>query len=101
MGVTGVKTFNKIVSSLLIFSVIVMITGYLQLNNSVLWGTEKINNYVRERMGGSIGNDQYNILLQNFIEQLKWKGSILLSLSGILFIICTFTLLFKNSSRLN
>jgi len=96
-----VKTFNKIVSSLLIFSVIVMITGYLQLNNSVLWGTEKINNYVRERMGGSIGNDQYNILLQNFIEQLKWKGSILLSLSGILFIICTFTLLFKNSSRLN
>ncbi|MDQ8734995.1 hypothetical protein [Paenibacillus sp. LHD-38] len=95
------KTFNRMVLSLLIVSAIIMIIGYVQLNNSVLWGTEKASIYVREQMGGSMGTDQYHILLQSFIDQLKWSGSILLSLSGIVVIICIFSLLFKNSSRLS
>jgi hypothetical protein len=95
------KKLNLVVFIILIVSVVVMITGYIQLSNSVLWGTEKAGNYVRLKMGGSMGTEQYNIILQNFIEELKWKGSILLSLSGIAFITCIFTLIIKNSSRLS
>ncbi|WP_143089070.1 hypothetical protein [Paenibacillus sp. UNC496MF] len=95
------RSFNSIVVSLLIISAVIMINGYVQLNNSVVWGMDKANTYMREQMGGSMDTNQFNIMLQNFIDQLKWKGSILLSLSGILFITCIFSLLFKNSSRLN
>ena len=94
------KSFNFIVLSILVISAAVMIAGYVQLDNSVLWGTDRANSYMRERMGGHMATEQYNIMMRNFIDQLKWKGSILLSLSGIVFITCIFSLLFKNSTRL-
>jgi hypothetical protein len=99
MEVIVLKSFNLVVLSLLIVSVILMLTGYVQLNNSVLWGAEELSAYMSEI--GSMQTEQYNIMLQGFIEQLQWKGGIILSLSGIVFITCVFSLLFKNSSRLN
>lgn len=81
---------------LLAVSIIVMIGGYVQLNNSVLWGLEKVSEYMREKMQGSLDTAQYNIMLQGFIEQFKWSGSILLSLGGLAFITSNFILLFNN-----
>ncbi|MEK3701958.1 hypothetical protein NYE33_33675 [Paenibacillus sp. FSL R10-2199] len=90
------KASNKVVTQfLLAVSVIVMIIGYIQLNNSVLWGTEKVLEYMVVQ--GGMDSVQYNIILQGFIEQIKWSGSILLGLGGILFIACIALVLNKRS----
>jgi hypothetical protein len=89
---------NNVWKVLLAVSVIVMIAGYVQLNNSVLWGLEKVSEYMREKTQGSLDTTQYNIMLQGFIEQFKWSGIILLSLGGLAFITCIFSLLFNNRS---
>lgn len=95
------KAFNKIMLSLLTVSVIVMIVGYVQLTNSVVWGKDKVSDYLRENMQGSMNTDEYNLMWQNFIEQYRWSGSILLCLGGIAIITCTFVLLINNRSRLS
>ncbi|NIK26905.1 hypothetical protein [Paenibacillus lupini] len=96
------NAFNNkvVVQFLLAVSVVVIIVGYIQLNNSVLWGTEKVSEYMIEKMQGSMDTGQYNIMLQGFIEQIKWSGSILLGLGGILFITCM-TLVLNKRSGLN
>lgn len=94
------KTFNLVVMSLLLLSLILLIVGYVQLNNSVMWGSEKISIYIREQMGGSMDTDRYGIMLQNFIVELRWKGAILLSLGGLASIACILSLLFINGSKL-
>lgn len=101
MGAIDVKAIDKLLLLILAVSVVVSIVGYVQLNNSVLWGNQKLGNYIRVKMGGSMNTNQANIFLQNSIEQFKWSGSILLALGGITCIICIFTLLFNNRSRLN
>ncbi|MBD3919150.1 hypothetical protein H8B09_10320 [Paenibacillus sp. PR3] len=94
------KAINKLVLLILAVSLIVMITGYVRLNNSVLWGSQKLINYIRVETGGGMDANQANIFLQNYIEQYKWSGSILLTLGGITCISCIFALLYNNRSRL-
>lgn len=94
------RTINRLVLLLLAVSVIVTIVGYVQLNHSVLWGKQKVNNYMRVEMGGSMDTNQYNLFMQNYIDQYKWSGSILLALGGITCIICIYALLYHNRSRL-
>jgi hypothetical protein len=76
-----------------------MFKGYTQLSNSVEWGVEQANNFLRENKGGSMGTDEYHIMLQSFIEQWRWKGGFLFSLSGIVFVTCIFGFIFKTVQR--
>lgn len=77
-----------------------MFSRNLVIKLKILWGTEKVSEYMIEKMQGSMDTSQYNIMLQGFIEQIKWSGSILLGLGGILFITCMTLVLNKRLNSL-
>ncbi|MCR8643631.1 hypothetical protein NV379_13320 [Paenibacillus sp. N1-5-1-14] len=93
------KIYNRIMLAILLISLSVMLAGYVQLNNSVTWGTENASKFVKGQPAGSVDIGQYNVMLDGHISQLRWKGGIMLFISGSALLLSFFGLIFKNTAK--
>lgn len=69
----------------MIISLIVFVIGLFILFNSVAWGQEAANSYLRSQ-GGGMDGAQFMIVLQEFIKTYRWFGSILSLIGGVAFV---------------
>lgn len=69
-------------SSFMIISLILFVIGLFILFNSVAWGQEAANSYLRSQ-GGGMDGAQFMIVLQEFISTYRWFGSILSLIAGV------------------
>jgi uncharacterized membrane protein len=67
--------------SFMIISSILFVIGLFILFNSVAWGQEAANSYLRSQ-GGGMDGAQFMIVLQEFISTYRWFGSILSLIAG-------------------
>ena len=70
---------------LMTLSLVLFVFGLFAVFNSVAWGSEAANTYLRAQGGGMDGG-QFMIIFQEYIEIYRWIGSILSIISGLGFV---------------
>jgi hypothetical protein len=65
----------------LVISLIVFVIGSFVVFNSVPWGREAANSYLRSQ-GGGMDGAQFMIVVQESIATFRWFGVILSLISG-------------------
>jgi hypothetical protein len=68
--------------SFMIISLVLFIMGLFIIFNSVVWGHEAANVYLRSQ-GGGMDTAQFMIILQEYINVYRWLGSVLALVSGL------------------
>jgi hypothetical protein len=66
-------------------SLVLFVVGLFITVNSVTWGSEAANAYLRSQGGGMDGS-QFLIVFQEYIEIYRWLGSILSVIGGLGFV---------------
>jgi hypothetical protein len=66
----------------MLISLILFVIGSYILFNSITWGQEAANSYLRSQ-GGGMDGAQFMIVLQESINIYKWFGIILSLVSGL------------------
>ena len=66
-------------------SLVLFVFGLVVVLNSVAWGSEAANAYLRAQGGGMDGS-QFMIIFQEYIKTYRWIGSILSIISGLGFV---------------
>lgn len=69
----------------LVISLILFVIGSFIVFNSVAWGSEAANSYLRSQ-GGGMDGAQFMIVVQESITTFRWFGSILSLIGGIGFV---------------
>jgi hypothetical protein len=69
----------------MMISLILFVIGSFIVFNSVAWGSEAANSYLRSQGGGMDGT-QFMIVVQESITTYRWFGVILSLISGIGFV---------------
>ena len=65
-------------------SLVLFVVGLFAILNSIHWGTEGANAYLRSQ--GGMDTAQFMIVLQEYIDIYKWIGGILAVISGLGFV---------------
>ena len=66
----------------MVISVVLFFAGLFIVFNSVHWGSEAANAYLRSQ-GGGMDTAQFTVVLQEHISNYRWMGSILSVISGL------------------
>jgi hypothetical protein len=69
----------------MVISLILFVLGSFLVFNSVAWGHEAANSYLRSQ-GGGMDGAQFMIVVQESISTYRWFGSILSLIGGIGFV---------------
>lgn len=72
-------------SSFAFISLILFLVGLVLIFGSVGWGSGTANAYLRS-LGGSMDTGQFTVILQGYINQFRWAGSILSIIGGFGFV---------------
>jgi glucose-6-phosphate-specific signal transduction histidine kinase len=72
-------------SLVMISSLVLFVIGMFVILNSVSWGGEAANAYLRSQ-GGGMDTAQFVIVIQEFINMYRWIGSIVSVISGLAFV---------------
>ena len=68
-----------------IVSTVLFVSGLIVIFNSVGWGSDTANAYLRSQ-GGNMDAAQFSIALQEYINMYRWAGGILAIISGLGFV---------------
>ena len=71
-------------SVFMITSLVLLVVGLFAIFNSINWGSEAANAYLRSQ--GGMDTAQFMIVLQQYIDIYKWIGGILAVISGLGFV---------------
>jgi hypothetical protein len=63
-------------------SLLLFVVGLFVVVNSVAWGREAANSYLRSQ-GGGMDTAQFMIVVQSSIDTYRWLGSILSLIGGV------------------
>ena len=66
----------------MVISLVIFFIGLFIVFNSVSWGYNAANAYLRSQ-GSSMDSTQFAITLQEYINMYRWIGSILSVISGL------------------
>lgn len=68
-----------------VVSLVLFAAGLFVIFNSVRWGSEAANAYLRSQ-GGGMDTNQFIIFLQEYINNYRWTGIILSIIGGLGFV---------------
>ena len=68
--------------TLLVISLVLFVVGLVLLFNSVSWGMDMSNAYLRSQ-GGSMDSTQFTVVMQGYMQVFRWTGGILSLLGGL------------------